>query len=335
MIVVKFGGSSLADAQRIKAAAHIVARHKESVPVIGVVSAMAGVTDKLLTIASLVVKRSSAWREMYTDLRGRHEQTLAALLPAGNAQPVTLAPLWRAFEADIATLSTFNAGRPRNEAVDVFSAWGERLSVRLFQAALAFAHVQATSFEDAPVIVDSGSRAGSAPLASVSATGAWLRDPMTYLLRSGMTPVLPGYLALTEDGRYTTLGRNGSDHSAAIIGAALDASAVYLYSNVAGIHEADPRAVPTAKLIPALTYDEASAIAAAGARVLHPATLPPLAHRGIPLFLRSSFDPSAPGTDIGTRGTQVRSIQAGGSTPFYPSLTAADCATKIGRPDAF
>ncbi len=101
--------------------------------------------------------------------------------------------------------------------------------------------------------------------------------------------MLPGYLALRKTAQYTTLGRNGSDHSAAVIAAALDASAVYMYSDVAGVYQADPRIIAGARLLAALTYDEAATIAASGARVLHPATLPPLAQRGIPLYLRSAL----------------------------------------------
>ena len=165
-------------------------------------------------------------------------------------------------------------------------------------------------------------------IVSVGETCAWLREPIENMLRWGQTPVLPGYLALRQDGQYTTLGRNGSDHSAAVIAAALDASAVYLYSDVAGIYQADPHLVPQAKLLAALTYDKAAIIAARGARVLHPATLPPLARRRIPLHLRSAFHPDAPGTDIGLPKTYA-------SVAFLPALAVTGCGAKVGRPDAF
>ncbi len=330
MIVVKFGGSSLAGAQRMLAAARIVAWHRRSEPVVCVVSAMAGVTDQLITIATQALAGSSAWREMYADLRAWHEEARAALAgPATTNQPSTLTPLWGALAADTAALAPLGEGHGRTEAVAIFSAWGERLAVRLFQAALARVGLEASCFEDAPVIVEYD--ANLAPphwAASVAATCAWLRDPIENMLYWGQTPVLPGYLALRQDGQYTTLGRNGSDHSAAVIAAALDASAVYLYSDVAGIYQADPHLVPQAKLLAALTYDEAATIAACGARVLHPATLPPLAQRHIPLHLRSAFNPDAPSTDIGLPKTYA-------SVAFLPALTATGCGAKIGRPDAF
>jgi aspartate kinase len=259
------------------------------------------------------------------------------LAPAGNDTEITqLAPFWRSLESDALALATMSDGYEREEAIAVFSAWGERLSVCLFTAALAHAGVEATAFEDAPVIVEHDRRCDSPRwTASVAATSLWLREPITNLIRCGKTPVLPGYLALTQDGAYTTLGRNGSDHSAAIIGAALDAHAVYIYSDVAGIYEADPRIVPGARLLTSLTYDEAAEIAARGARVLHPATLPPLAQHGIPLHLRSALAPDAPGTDIGVSSTPLPQMDAAPLAALFASYALAGAQRKVGRPDAF
>ena len=336
MIVVKFGGSSLAGPELMLAAARIVARHNRAEPVVCVVSAMAGVTDQLIAIAQLAAQGQSDWRGLYTRIRAQHEQTLASLATARDRESIVLAPLWRALEADAASLASIRNVSEREEAIVVFSAWGEKLSVRLFAAALACAGMEATPFEDAPVIVEhDGQRASPRWIASIAATSLWLRDPITNLLRCGETPVLPGYLALTPDGAYTTLGRNGSDHSAAIIGAALDARAVYIYSDVAGIHEADPQVVPGARLLTALSYDEAAAIVASGARVLHPATLPPLAQCGIPLHLRSAFAPDAPGTDIGVSCPPPPRVDATPLSVIFASLALAGTQRKVGRPDAF
>lgn len=336
MIVVKFGGSSLAGPERMLAAARIVARHNRAETVVCVVSAMAGVTDKLFAIARLAVRGGSDWCGPYTRMRVQHEQTLASLGTTGDRESIVLAPLWRMLESDAAALASIGHVSEREEAIAVFSAWGEKLSVRLFAAALARVRIEATPFEDAPVIVEhDGRRASQRWIASVAATSLWLRDPITNLIRCGKTPVLPGYLALTQDGAYTTLGRNGSDHSAAIIGAALDACAVYIYSDVAGIYEADPQVVPGARLLTALSYDEAAAIAASGARVLHPATLPPLALRKIPLYLRSAFDPDAPGTDIGVSCPPVHRVDATSLSVIFASLAQAGTQRKVGRPDAF
>jgi aspartate kinase len=331
MIVVKFGGSSLAGPERMLAAARIVAGHAEREPVVCVVSAMAGVTNQLLAIAEHAAVGAGDWRAPLSEIRQAHEGTLAALATAdGHKMLSSLASLWDALEAEAEDLAAVPAGLLCEQAVAAFSAWGERLSVRLFAASLARVGLNPSCFEDAPVIVERSA-------ASVSATRAWLCEPIAYLLRCGQTPVLPGYLAMTQDGEYTTLGRNGSDHSAAVIAAALGAAAVYLYSDVAGVYESDPRITPQARLLTTLSYDEAAAIAARGARVLHPATIPPLAERGIPLRLRSALAPAAPGTDIGpgcTRSMPPHLAQP----PIYAllaGLAASASAGKAVRPDAF
>lgn len=333
MIVVKFGGSSLANPERMLAAARIVADHVRREPVVCVVSAMAGVTDQLLNIARRAAEGVPDWQALYAAVRDRHQRTLAALAgDAGDKPPITLEALWADLVDDANGLMAHGTRSGPSDAIAAFSAWGERLSVRLFAAALARVDIAASCFEDAPVIVECDYPHAATWHASVPSTAAWLRDPITNLLQMGQTPVLPGYLALTQDGCYTTLGRNGSDHSAAVIGATLNASAVYLYSDVAGIFEADPRVIPQAKLLTTLTYDEAATIAATGARVLHPATLPPLAQRGIPLHLRSALAPDAPGTDIGLSSRQAAATH---TAAFLPAFTAPLCGVKVGRPDAF
>src|SRR5690242_3718605 len=131
MIVVKFGGSSLAGPERMLAAARIVAQHNRAEPVVCVVSAMAGVTDKLFAIARLAARGDFAWRGLYAPLRDQHVQTLESLAPTGDSTSMTLAPLWRALETDAASLASIRNVSEREEVIAVFSAWGERLSVRL------------------------------------------------------------------------------------------------------------------------------------------------------------------------------------------------------------
>jgi bifunctional aspartokinase / homoserine dehydrogenase 1 len=337
MIVVKFGGSSLASAERMYAAARIVAQRAQSEPVVCIVSAMAGVTDRLLTIARLAADTAAAWQPLYEDLRAGHEETLTALtVAADNGRPASLDSLWTALEADAARLASVCSETARDEGMAVFSAWGERLSVRLFAAALSHVGLEAACFEDAPVIVEREACMGTRLwAASVTATSAWLRDPICHLLQRSQTPILPGYLALRQNGDYTTLGRNGSDHSAAVVAAALDASAVYLYSDVAGIYRADPRIAPEASLLPSLSYEAAAAIAAMGARVLHPASLPPLAESGIPLYLRSAMDPDGPGTDVGLIRSEPASPLSPAHLALVASLVPAGSVRKVGHPDAF
>ena len=304
MLIVKFGGTSLAGAERIRAAARIVAAHRREQPVVCVASAMAGVTDRLIQISDLARRNDGAWHALLEETWLRHQHTLAELTANASSaleQAARLAAVWTALQADLDAMIELPAAlhRARHHAGSAFSAWGERLSILLVTAALAAENIAAVPFEEAPVMLVEHD-ASQQLVASVEATREWLAPQVQAVLHAGSIVVMPGYLARTRQGMLTTLGRNSSDYSAALIGAALHASAVYLYSDVAGIYSADPCIVPEAELLPALTYDEAALIASGGAKVLHPGTIRPLASQRIPLQLRSALYPDAPGTTIGS-----------------------------------
>lgn len=321
MIVVKFGGTSLAGTERMRAAARIVAVHRRDQSVVCVVSAMAGVTDALIRAMEQATRGETAWQATVAEISTRHQDTLNELTgTTGTIPTITsrFATLCAALEADLRRViaTPFATDEAHAHAIAAFSGWGERLAVLLFAQALAGEGVAAAPFEGEPVVmVERPGLAGTdhtgehrpqgadVPLGllapSVAATRDLLVPQLAGPLQTEVVPVLPGYLACTRDGLATTLGRNGSDYSAAVIGAALHAEAVYLYGTVAGIHRADPQVVPEADVLPALTYADAAEAAALGARVLHPATLRPLAAAGIPLRLRNTLSPQAPGTDVG------------------------------------
>ena len=373
MFVLKFGGSSMADAERILASARIAQATHAHTPVTVVVSAMAGVTDTLLRVAAQALtdgaisphadptldgaeasradvtdatdatggdgagaigagdagRSGVSWRDELARLEARHRQTFLAI---GGWAPDVFALRWRALlaEAEALCASGLDGASPAGQAALArFSGWGERLAVDLMARALTVCGALAQAFADEPVIltgprhgdhhtpgadathlsaqtsalldklaiVEPGEYGGVAQ-PSILATRAALAPRLALLVTRGGVPVLPGYIARDSAGRVTTLGRNGSDYSAAVIAAALGAAALYLYSDVPGLYTADPRVVPDAALLPALTYAEAGEIAALGARALHPRTVEPTARWGIPLALRSSLAPDAPGTDI-------------------------------------
>ena len=328
MIVVKFGGTSLAGTERMRAAARIVAAHRRDQSVVCVVSAVAGVTDALITTTEQATRGDTAWQATVAEISTRHQDTLDELTrTTGTAPTITsrFATAQAALAADIQRMlvTPFATEEARAHAVAAYSGWGERLAVLLFAQALADEGVAAAPFAGEPValvahpglaasasIGDIGeprrrqrSDRSTARLApSVAATRELLAPHVEDWRAAELVPVLPGYLGLTRDGLVTTLGRNGSDYSAAVIAAALHAEAVYLYSTVAGVNRADPHVVPEADVLPALTYADAAEAAALGARVLHPATLRPLAAAGIPLRLRNTLSPEDAGTDVGGVG---------------------------------
>jgi aspartate kinase len=293
MLVVKFGGSSVGTSERILAAARIVAGHRAQTPVVVVVSAMAGVTDALIRVANATLAGDQSWRDGLAALGQRHRQTY---LEIGGRVPEAFGCEWASVEAAAQALPA-RAVSPEHAAREIgrFSGWGERLIADLFAAGLRKEGVKASGFSGEPVLLANEAEEAEP---SVLATRAWLMPQLAGALAREAVPVLPGYIARDAGGQSTTLGRNGSDHSAAVVAAALGAQALYIYSDVAGVYTADPRVVADAQLLPRLSYSEVAEIAAAGARVLHPRAVEPLARWGIPLYLRSSFAPAAPGTDI-------------------------------------
>lgn len=335
VIVVKFGGTSLAGTERMRAAARIVAAKRRDQSVVSVVSAMAGVTDALIRIAEQMTTTTTGMTgitgvTLLDEMRIRHLETITELTTSTTTGsiPTTLRGFetaWEALEADLAQLrdTLFASDVARAHAAAAFSGWGERLSVLLFAAALEAEGLAVFRHPGEPVVLvervgaagiagmdDAGGEPASRPSGadvpwewlapSVRATREELAAVVAAPLDAGVTVVVPGYVAHTREGLVTTLGRNGSDASAAVVGAALGAEAVYLYSDVAGLRRTDPRVVPEAALLPALTYADAAELAALGAKVLHPATLRPLVAAGIPLHLRSAFHPEAQGSDIVT-----------------------------------
>ena len=297
MVVIKFGGFSLDGPERLTAAAQIVAEHHGHDWVIVVVSAMAGVTEALLLAADQLQRGNSAWEAGLARVATRHQEAYAAL---GTETPAAFNRDWAALldeAAELAATMRSNVPAPEQaEAMARFSGWGERLSVGLLVQALQVAGVPTIGDTREPVII----AADGEQEPSVALTREWLTPRVAQMQAHARVAVLPGYIARRAAGSVTTLGRNSSDQSAAIIAAALGAERLTIYSGVAGFYTADPHVVPGAALVPALHYVEAAAIALVGARVLHPGALPPVAEAGMPLHLRSSLAPDGPGTEIDT-----------------------------------
>jgi aspartokinase/homoserine dehydrogenase 1 len=299
MRAVKFGGSSVADAPRLRAAGAILARLRARGPVTAVVSAMAGVTDGLLRVAAGATRGDAGWPDELDALGQRHRATYQALT---REIPELFRRQWVEVEREAAALERVGPAwdaPARALAAARFSGWGERLAIGLLAAATEAEGAPAFALDDAPVLLSGRERPDVAPEPSALATRAWLLPRLAMPVMRGAIPILPGYIARDAEGRLTTLGRNGSDYSAAVIAAALGVTQLTIYSDVAGIYTADPRVLPVARLLPALAYDEAARIAALGARALHPRAVEPLVKSAIPLELRATSAPDAPGTDIG------------------------------------
>jgi len=292
MIVAKFGGTSVADALAIARLVDIVRSRVSHQPVV-VVSALAKVTDALLGLASLVHAGDSAALDAAIGaLVRRHDETARALSGAEAAMPAI------AHDAAVVRLELGPAlGRMLRPAeLDALAGRGELWSSRLIAAALGASGLAATWVDIRPIMVTDDRFGRATPYMETLTTRA--RECLRPLVEAGRVPVTQGFIGATVDGTPTTLGRGGSDFTAALLGAALEVERVEIWTDVNGLMTADPRIVPSARTLRAASYEEAAELATFGARVLHPATAQPLVRAGIPIVVLNSTRPDDPGTTI-------------------------------------
>jgi aspartokinase/homoserine dehydrogenase 1 len=307
--VYKFGGASLKDGAAFLHAAEIVKRCPG--PLAVTCSAPAGTTDLLLEVAERArCGDSGKATAAIAALRGQLVGVLEALRLRGRPQDELAAEI----DAALTELETLARGlvllrdlTPRTS--DLVVSRGERLSARLFAAALVGSGRQATYVDALEVVVTDGPFGGAAP--NLEATDRLARRRLRPLLAAGVVAVVPGFLGgLREEGSeapaVATLGRGGTDLTAALLGRALGAARVILWKDVPGLLTADPRVVPDARVIPQLNVREAAELAYYGAKVLHPRALIPLGGRAIPVFVRPFASPDAEGTEISARRTLER-----------------------------
>jgi len=297
MIVVKFGGTSVGDAAAIERATEIVRGRLTRQPLV-VISALAGTTNALLAIADQAQKGQliGALRGV-EGLRERHLAEASKLLGDHGAGAEVAADLSAMFDelASLAeALSVLGHLTPRS--LDAIAAIGERLSSHLVVAVLCARGIPAQLVDSGEVMItdDHFTRAEPQSELIAEATQRVVRP----LLACGTTPVVGGFVGATASGVITTLGRGGSDYSAALFGAALRAEAIEIWTDVDGMLTADPRVVDGARLIEQIRFDEASELASFGAKVLHPSTIAPAVKIGIPVYIYNSRRPEGCGTRI-------------------------------------
>lgn len=297
MLVMKFGGTSVADAAAIAQVVRIVGRAREArgAPPVVVVSAMAGVTDTLLALASASERREDTSHGLDALWR-RHLDALVELVPAARAAAVDrdLAEHFSDLRALLDSARILRATAPA--ARDAIAAAGELLSSRIAAAALEAAGVPAAWLDARRVLVTDRQHGAAAPL--TTETQAVVNAEILPVLESGRVPVIGGFVGATPEGVTTTLGRGGSDFSAALIGSALRASEIQIWTDVDGMLTADPRIVSAARVVPRLSFAEASELAYFGAKVLHPSTILPAVAGGIPVRILNTRRPDGPGTLI-------------------------------------
>jgi aspartate kinase len=311
MIVHKFGGTSLGSGELFGKVAHIITSHHKGVDgqktdqktassggTVVVVSAMGGATDQLIAGARAAARGSdAAYREIKAGLLNRHLEVVDEMLThsrerfeVGGLLEDRLHELERLYRS----IGVLGELTPRGS--DAVTSFGEQLSSQILAAILRERGIRAQSVSATELIVTDENFGAAVPL--MDPTRRRLQQHINPLLEQDVVPVITGYIASTEKGVTTTLGRGGSDYTAAIVGAGLDADEVWIWSDVDGILTADPNIVPHARTLSELSYSEAMELAYFGAEVLHPKTIRPVFEHRIPLRILNTFNPASPGTLI-------------------------------------
>jgi len=299
LVVMKFGGTSVEDAAAIGRTAAIVAGRVASGknPVV-VVSAMAKVTDQLLRAAAAAAEgdRTGALA-ISSRLRARHRDTSAELVKDKSAAAALIQLIDERFDALDEVLRGLSAIRELTPRIsDQIVSYGERLSSRIVAAAFSERGVPAAHVDAREVIVTNSDFQKAAPLDDIIEKRA--TEKLKPLVAQGKVPVMGGFIASNEEGLTTTLGRGGSDLTGALVGGALDAETIEIWTDVDGIMTADPRMCPDALRVKVISFEEAAELAYFGAKVLHPATILPAVKKNIPVLVLNSRNPSCEGTRI-------------------------------------
>lgn len=310
-IVMKFGGVLMDGAERIENSANLVVENvKKGDEVIVVVSAMSNVTDELINMGeSAKLGDMEKVRKMLRHLEDIHLET-AKKLCSGNVLSEIESKIKSLIEMLTQCLTgVFLLRELTPRSMDLILSFGERLSAPLMRAALIEKGIKATDLTGGEAGIITDSNYGNAkPLMNL--TEIMVRDRILPILKAGVTPVITGFIAQDSNGVITTLGRGGSDYTATILAAALDADEVWLWKDVDGIMTADPKLVPEAETIPILSYNEVMEMAYFGAKVLHPLTVSPVQNKRIPIRIRNAFNKSHPGTLIREKPDMTKKVKA-------------------------
>jgi aspartokinase/homoserine dehydrogenase 1 len=325
MIITKFGGTSVATAQRIKGVAEIVSeltrRHKK----IGVVvSAFGGVTDELIRMSRLAAAQDDEYILVFREIRERHQRVVKELNLQRDKK------LHHFLEDTFKSLHDILHGvylvkELSFRTLDFLSGHGEVLSAKIISHYLQVQKVQA-DYLDARTVIRTDESFGSA-IVSFHSTNKNIRE---YFRKSKNVTVITGFVASTTKGEMTTLGRGGSDYTAAIFGAALDAKEVQIWTDVDGVMTADPRKVKKAFSIASMTYEEAMEMSHFGAKVIHPPTIQPALDKKIPLLIKNTFKPAHAGTFISTKPSDPSFLIKGISSIDKISLLTLQGSGMVG-----
>ena len=298
-LIMKFGGTSVGSAKAHAQAAEIILEQaREWDRLVVVVSAMSGVTDLLIKGARTASQGDDqTYQGVVKDLRTRHYRVVDELLDSSGEQAHIKASADQYLD-DFAVFcnSIHVLGELTPRAMDAISSFGERINARILAAILRQQGLQSEAVDSTELIITDEKFQNAVPLMDL--TRKQIEKVLIPRLDQGEVPVVTGFMAATEKGVTTTLGRGGSDYSASILGVCLDADEVWIWTDVNGVMTSDPKIVPEAISLPLLSYNEISELAYFGAKVVHPRTIRPVVEGGIPLRVKNTTNPKHPGTLI-------------------------------------
>lgn len=301
LVAFKFGGSSLLGAERMQHAAGLVRRAAQLIQVVVVVSAMKGVTDRLLGVAQALGEGKHGRARMEAEsVLGLHFDVLSDLALGSDEHDRVARDLTSLGRDLLHEVSARREDVPVATAAELFdrlASFGERFSARLFAAALERSGVPAVPVSSSEFVLTCDTFRDAKP--HLEQTRQRGRDVLLPLLADGIVPVVTGFIGATPDGRITTLGRNSSDFSGAIVAHVVDADELVIWTDVDGIYTANPNESVQARLLHDLSYEDAHALALSGAKVLHPHVLPLAEETEMTVWVRNTFKPHVRGTRIG------------------------------------
>jgi aspartate kinase len=302
LTVMKFGGTSVQDAEAIDRVVEIISGRRKKDLVL-VISAMAGVTDALLELSRYIAeRRSDRVALIIMELRARHLAVAHAFSPTSVIRD--LQDLFAELETIVHSIIARGELTPCSQ--DAVVSFGERMSSLIVTAALQARGIASELVDSRDFIITDDRFTSAAPLKKETIERA--KAILLPIIEAGGIPVTQGFIGSTLEGVTTTIGRGGSDYSAAIIAASLDAEAIEIWTDVDGLMTADPRVVSDAKRIRAISFAEAAELSYFGAKVLHPGTILPAIERGIPIHIYNSRNPSCEGTLVGANSIPSRNF---------------------------
>lgn len=308
MKILKFGGSSVGSPANIQKMQQILLQEQSSGSVQVIVSAFGGVTDQLITIAQQASKKNESWKDEFDALQNRQLQAVKILIPDGEFQDQVRLEVQKVMASLMEMIMGVNMlSELSKQTLDHVMSFGERLSALIVARYLAHSQQIEIGFLDAREVVVTDSKFGGAYV-DFDQTYANIQQ---YFEKHDFLHIITGFIGNDTSGNTTTLGRGGSDYTAAIFGAALDVSEVQIWTDVDGLHTADPRIVPDAFPLPELSYKEAMELSHFGAKVIYPPTMKPVVEKNIPLRIKNTYNPSHPGTKISESPSSTNRILSG------------------------